>query len=1010
MNEQDVAHHHSTGTMVSGPTLDKPCQVSQQDNPAMALLNDSWDFGLREFMAANEEEPASAAATIRHSDGRTKWQADQRHYMNITPSIHHNNNNNDDDDFAYHPTAKYANPLYPTFRRHSIAVGSTQYDRSLAFSCNTSFSNDYLPARDHRSFSMCSEMLPPIPSQHSATVPVLASDSMQPLNDDPMALFNASAVETLNSFSFLDAPSPQMMVSQSPCQFINAPIMTTGAVDRMEGCFATNESLSCNPNSYAAPRSFYGHDASLEPTHTIPTQTKEGMPSTAYDQFFSQMTSSLGSSASFSPSVDTMFTPATNPPAPVSPSLTSNQSSSMTEATPQNDAPSKLDESFQLNQSSTVLSNLAEFQILLQQYLVSSSPICTGELTLMIHTSKVAQKSYGTEKRFLCPPPTTVLLGSQWWTKPQRNDEVGKEGGGGVGDKPHPPEIRIRLSNDPLTEKDADQVLPGTMDWSTLSGALWNTSQPSLKGRLLTPSVRMHEPIVSGRNVSKCLHISDTDEKPKTVDMHVRLQLANGIHLGVFPSRPIRVISKPSKKRQSLKNVDLCIHHGSTVSLFNRIRSQTVSTRYLSVTNTNGLPVSYMTNQRLDWPNNDDSPNLPDACLAAHTQSWDPFIIWIVDPRRNDDADAVNDEGDTWPTPPRVALKPSADGKPMPIYYNQRVVLQCVNTGLVSPVMVIRKVERGNAATGGGGFTVNHACSGGGGEYGDEMLGDPVSQLHKIGFQIVHNPSGTSAHSTMHESVSEPGWPHATEAPMYLSCIKDVVGIYRASGHRQMMLPSSPSATLSSFPSSSHDRPHLDELIDHPSSARLARKRRVSWDPASNVSKTGFHDHKATAHRRRVSSMSDIPCDQGPWLSTACLSHPSRRRRSSASSHGSACHPPVWYETIADSAVWTIVGTDCAMYTFWPCYPPTSAITPMPIVDHLDRLGDRLIVQGSNFTDSMMVWLGIHMTTILHAAPDRIECDIPCIQDRVPVLIVRGDGVVYRTRIWYDGSSSQRAA
>lgn len=148
-------------------------------------------------------------------------------------------------------------------------------------------------------------------------------------------------------------------------------------------------------------------------------------------------------------------------------------------------------------------------------------------------SSKVAQKSYGTEKRFLCPPPTAIMIGNSWWSESVRRGEEPKMA---------PPRVVISISGEPVPQE-------GSVEWTSTSGKAFDVNDPPAGTTFI------------GRCVGKQLFISDVDEKKKKVEALVKIMAPASDDepervIGTFPSRSIKVISKPSKKRQSAKNLE----------------------------------------------------------------------------------------------------------------------------------------------------------------------------------------------------------------------------------------------------------------------------------------------------------------------------------------------------------------------------------------------------------------------------------------------------------------------
>jgi hypothetical protein len=173
---------------------------------------------------------------------------------------------------------------------------------------------------------------------------------------------------------------------------------------------------------------------------------------------------------------------------------------------------------------------------LMRVYLTTSSRLGLGEKSVLIMTSKVAQKSYGQEKRFLCPPPMVVLIGSSWWSS---QAGIGPDCTSTV---LTPPRLTIAMS-------EQNDVQEANLEWASVSGKLIDARKSS------------SEMAISGRSIGKQLYISDADDKKRHCEALVHITVPglsqlDRRSLGTFASKPIKVISKPSKKRQSNRTSD----------------------------------------------------------------------------------------------------------------------------------------------------------------------------------------------------------------------------------------------------------------------------------------------------------------------------------------------------------------------------------------------------------------------------------------------------------------------
>jgi recombining binding protein (suppressor of hairless) len=173
---------------------------------------------------------------------------------------------------------------------------------------------------------------------------------------------------------------------------------------------------------------------------------------------------------------------------------------------------------------------------------VSQDPSRVVPMTTVIclHAA-VAQKSYGSEKRFLCPPPIVHIEGPVWQMRSQQ------------------PSMAIISETG---ERSFEQKAP-----------LDNNMTASFKF--------LH---VTGIQKTKSFQLSLDIAEPSPPSLTPEgTEVPGGRVWASFDSAPVAIISKPSKKTAKTRNISSCILAGGPVSLFNRINAQTVRTKYMTI-------------------------------------------------------------------------------------------------------------------------------------------------------------------------------------------------------------------------------------------------------------------------------------------------------------------------------------------------------------------------------------------------------------------------------------------
>lgn len=543
--------------------------------------------------------------------------------------------------------------------------------------------------------------------------------------------------------------------------------------------------------------------------------------------------------------------------------------------------------------------------------------------------------------RFLCPPPSALLAGPHWFSPLIAAGSTASSASTSTSSSSSPfalppspaqstasaaragPAVELTITHEAPPKQPSGPV------WISPLGSEVSTADPDqvpIYGTVLGKQLIVSE----GENVPTGAQAGKRQVRARARITAPAAGSADGVEIGTFDSKEIKVISKPQRKKAQgtsgagaqAKGTDLLIYHGTLVSAFHRAKSQTHSTRYLLVSDSashvkdssgTGLVSAEL------WAQRKAASRRP-AMFQAKVDAWDAFIIWQVDCRASPSSTSAPKTAPSsatvdpdWPQPPINALSYDV-AQATPICFNQTVVLQCPRSGVISPVLVLRRMDQTTTALGGDPAqhadpqTSADACVPPG-----ERAGDAIGQLSKVAFEI-YSPTLIPYDATK-----------AGLSGAFLGVVGDCVQTLCPTTARTLFPAGLDIPMAEPIPAESPAPPRPASAsnghVVHPAPIRPSASRRHSASTVASDDEQTNHGGKVVRRRTSASSLSNPTAGSNGKgkkrtnSTDGTSARPALSKPVKAASAGQSSAR--WSIEIPENAVWTMVGVESVRHTFF---------------------------------------------------------------------------------------------